>query len=247
MICFLTSSQDQPGEMHLNRANGFAEEFMRVAPQPCRCVYICSAPDDYESTDKYGGLMREILEGTGVELASYDVLDGRNRQDAAQLIAGADVLVLTGGHVPTQNRFFHEIGLRELLQGYDGIVIGISAGTMNCAEIVYAQPEEPGEAADPAYEKFLPGLGLTEMMLVPHYQMTKDYELDGMRLYEDITFGDSYGKRIFVLVDGSYLYIHDGVEELRGEAYLVQDGAMRQIAAEGDVIVDPLSEDFSEM
>ena len=90
----------------------------------------------------------------------------------------------------------------------------------------------------------MPGLGLTDMMMVPHYQMTKDFELDGMRLYEDITFGDSYGNRIFVLVDGSYLYIHDGVEELRGEAYLIQDGVMRQISAEGDVIVDPLSEEF---
>lgn len=244
MICFLTSSQDQPGEAHLNRANGFAEEFMRVVPQPCRCVYICSAPDDYDSTDKYSGMMKDILEGTGVELAAYDVLDGRNAEQAAELICGADVLVLTGGHVPTQNRFFHDIGLRELLQGYDGIVIGISAGTMNCAQVVYAQPEEPGEAIDPDYEKFLPGLGLTDMMMVPHYQMTKDFELDGMRLYEDITFGDSYGNRIFVLVDGSYLYIHDGVEELRGEAYLIQDGVMRQISAEGDVIVDPLSEEF---
>lgn len=236
MICFLTSSQDQPGEMHLNRANGFAEEFLRVVPQPCRCTYVCSDPDDYEAADKYGGLMKQILVGTGVELASYDLLDGRNIGQAENLVKNSDVLVLTGGHVPTQNRFFQQIGLKKLLQGFDGIIIGISAGTMNCAEVVYAQPEEPGEATDPDYQRFLPGLGLTRVMMVPHYQMTKDYMLDGMRLYEDITFTDSYGRRIYVLVDGSYLYIRDGVEELRGEAYLIQDGRMRQIAAVGDVV-----------
>ena len=137
-----------------------------------------------------------------------------------------------------QNRFFREIGLKELLKDFDGIIIGISAGTMNCAEVVYAQPEEAGEAIDPAYEKFIPGLGLTRTMLVPHYQMTKDYMLDGLRLFEDITFGDSYGRKIYVMVDGTYLYIDANGEELRGEAYLVQDGKMRQISAVGDVVCE---------
>jgi len=73
-------------------------------------------------------------------------------------------------------------------------------------------------------------------MLVPHYQMTKDYMLDGMRLYEDITFGDSYGRKIYVMVDGTYLYIDENGEELRGEAYLIEDGKMRQISAVGDVV-----------
>jgi len=31
---------------------------------------------------------------------------------------------------------------------------------MNCADTVYAQPEEPGEAVDPDYQRFIPGLGL---------------------------------------------------------------------------------------
>lgn len=30
---------------------------------------------------------------------------------------------------------------------------------MNCADTVYAQPEEPGEAVDPDYQRFIPGLG----------------------------------------------------------------------------------------
>lgn len=239
MICFLTSSQDQPGELHLNRANGFDKEFMKVAPQPCRCTYICSNPQDHEGTDKYGWIMRELLEGTGLKIASFNLLDGRNADKAQELINDSDLLILTGGHVPTQNRFFREIGLKDMLKAFDGIIIGISAGSMNCAETVYAQPEEAGEAVDPAYEKFIPGLGLTNIMLVPHYQMTKDYLVDGLRLYEDITFGDSWGRRIYVLVDGSYLYIHNGVQELRGEAYVVENGVMTRISAVGDTIIVP--------
>ena len=237
MICFLTSSQDQPGELHLNRANDFDKEFMKVAPQPCRCTYICSNPQDHEGTDKYGWIMRELLEGTGLKIASFNLLDSRNAEKAQALIDDSDLLILTGGHVPTQNRFFQKIGLKDMLKGYDGIIIGISAGSMNCAETVYAQPEEAGEAVDPAYEKFIPGLGLTDIMMVPHYQMTKDYLVDGLRLYEDITFGDSHGHRFYVLVDGSYIHIHDGVQELRGEAYVVEDGVMTQVSRVGDTLM----------
>ena len=33
------------------------------------------------------------------------------------------------------------------------------------------------------------------------------------------------------------LYIKDGVEELRGEAYLIKDGAISQISLNGDIIL----------
>ena len=101
---------------------------------------------------------------------------------------------------------------------------------------VYAQPEEPGEAIDPDYQKFLPGLGLTKHMTIPHYNQDKDGLLDGMRLYEDITYADSMGRRFYVMVDGSYLLGKDGQEELRGEAYLIENGSLTQISREGDVI-----------
>ena len=32
--------------------------------------------------------------------------------------------VLAGGHVPTQNRFFLKIGLRELLTEFEGVIMG---------------------------------------------------------------------------------------------------------------------------
>ena len=38
------------------------------------------------------------------------------------------------------------------------------------------------------------------------------------------------------LVDGSYLLCRDGRTQLRGEAYEVADGALRQISREGDTL-----------
>ena len=114
------------------------------------------------------------------------------------------------------------------------MLIGISAGSMNSADVVYAQPEEPGEAVSPDYRRFLPGLGVTKTQLLPHYQMVKDHILDGMRLFEDITFSDSRGRVFYALPDGSFLLGKNGRETIYGEAWRIQDGAMRQICREGE-------------
>ena len=122
------------------------------------------------------------------------------------------------------------------MKRHDGIVIGISAGTMNSADRVYAQPELDGEAVDPDYKRYIRGLGLTKTNILPHYQMVKDSMLDGMRLFEDITYKDSMGKRFLALPDGSYLLSVHGKESVWGEAYEIKDGCLHQISRENEVV-----------
>ncbi len=234
MICFLTSRTDFPDTGELNTANGFAEELRRCFPRPCRALFVSSDPDGWEKTDFYAGVLRDSFADAGFPFESCRSLDGRNERQAAELLRASNLVILGGGHVPTQNRFFRRIGLRELMKGYEGILIGISAGSMNSAEVVYAQPEEEGEAVDPAYQRFLNGLGLTKTMLIPHYQEIKDDVLDGLRLFPDITCPDSMGRTFYAIPDGSYLFIVNGREELRGEAYRIRDGVIEQIAADGE-------------
>ncbi len=234
MICFLTSLPVTEGTAGLNPANRFAGEMRRCVRPRCRGLFICSDPD-YDN-DTEAGYMKQDFEDSGLSFESFSVLDGRNAEDAAELVGNSDLIVLTGGHVPTQNRFFHRIGLRELLKGYGGVIMGISAGSMNSADVVYAQPELEGEAADPGYRRFLTGLGLTKTVLIPHYYGIKDNILDGMRVMEDITLPDSMGRTFYYIPDGSYLYSEPGREELRGEAYLVKDGSITRISGEGETV-----------
>lgn len=236
MICFLTSSPVIPGTFDLNGANGFIDALRACFPANCRGLFICSDPADTKKTDRFAGEMRRIMARSGFLFQSYGILDGRNASRAAGLIRKADFIILAGGHVPTQNRFFAAINLKELLRGFDGVLMGISAGTMNSAETVYAQPEREGEALDPGYRRFLPGLGLTKTMVLPHYQLVKNDVLDGQRLFEDITYPDSMGRVFYALPDGSYLLIRDGKEELRGESHRIGDGLCRQVSAEGDAV-----------
>lgn len=69
---------------------------------------------------------------------------------------------------------------------------------MNCASNVYASPELKGEAVDTSFIRWIPGLGLTETTIFPHYQLLKNEYLDGLRVMEDITYVDSYTHEIWV-------------------------------------------------
>lgn len=229
MICFLTSRIDDKDTGGLNPANRFIDELRQRFPEPCRALNICSDPDGWERTDYYASLTRKMFEDAGFAFERFYTLDGRNEDSAAKLVRGSNLLILCGGHVPTQNRFIERIRLRALLKNFDGVVIGISAGSMNSADEVYAVPEEEGEAADPAYKRFLTGLDLTKTNLIPHYQDNRDAVLDGMRIYEDIACPDSMGRTFYAIPDGSYLFIDGCREELRGEAYMIRDGFIRQV------------------
>ena len=152
MICFLTSRMDDPGTGRLNPANRFADELRACFPDRCRALYVCSDPDGWDKTDLYASLTEKMLEDAGFSFDRFRTLDGRNEDSAEDLLRGSNCVILSGGHVPTQNLFFEKIRLRELIKDSKGIIIGISAGSMNSADIVYSQPEEDGEAVDPAYQ-----------------------------------------------------------------------------------------------
>ena len=225
-----------PDTPDINPDNGFIHELHLALPYPCRALYICSDPEGWEDTDLYAAGTAEAMERAGFAFSAFDVLDGRNMDDGPGLIENADFIILAGGHVPTQNAFFQAIGLKELLAGFDGVIMGISAGSMNSADVVYAHPELEGEAVDPDYERFLPGLGLTRAMIIPHFNTIAGDTLDGLDLFDDIALPDSFGHTFFVLPDGSYILSRNGREELRGEAYAIHDGAMEQISGPGDIV-----------
>lgn len=238
MIAFLTSSPCVYGAPRavLNPENQFLDNLRQFLPANPRCLFVCSSPDSPYLTDKFGYEMAKAFEEADIPFSDFRVLDRRTQKDVQLLIWQSDFIILAGGHVPTQNAFFQEIGLRELLENYQGVVMGISAGTMNAAERVYAQPEEEGES-DPDFQRFLPGLGITQVNVLPHYQQVRDYLLDGKRLFEDITYADSMGECFFAFVDGTYLLIEEGQTWLYGEAYCIQDGQIEQISELGDVVI----------
>ena len=212
--------------------NGFLDKLHNVWVKDSKVLIIAAAPKDYVKNDDVCQLYKQVFELSGLSTASVDVCDARNAEIVNRLNE-IDVILLSGGHVPSQNAFFKAIGLKEKLGSFDGLIIAWSAGSMNCADTVYAGPELDGEAVDPHYERWISGLGLTNTNIFPHFQNLRDEWLDGMRLLEDITFADSFKHEIIAMNDGTYIVIEDGRETLFGEAYSIKDGTMRQICENG--------------
>ena len=237
MILFITSSPyiDGADRPILNPINDFVDRLRDVLPPNPRALFICSDPDSRDMTCHWGADTVSAFTHANMAFRSYAVLDGGNAEDAGFLIHNSDIIFLAGGHVPTQNAFFREIGLRELLEDFEGVVFGISAGSMNMADMVYVQPEEPGES-DPGFERFVPGLGLTEVNILPHYQKVKHYTLDGLRLFEDITYADSMDNCFFALHDGSYIYQDEDCLLLCGRGYRLKNGILELLTEEYDIL-----------
>lgn len=237
MTVFVSSSPFIEGADRaiLNSQNEFLDRIRVVLPPNPRALFICSNPEDHEGTCRFGADTVSAFALAGMAFSGYQVLDGENAQDAPWLVAESDLIILAGGHVPTQLKFFQEIQLEQLLEEYGGTVLGISAGSMNMAKEVYIQPEEPGESA-PDFQRFAPGLGLVDVSILPHYQKARSYTLDGKRLYEDITYADSMGKTFFALPDGSYFYQDDDGLFLCGRAYRIQNSILELLTIDGEVM-----------
>ncbi len=201
-----------------------------------KCLIISSDPDNEEVNDSFKEVFKEAFKLSGLSFTELEICDRRNESGLADILYNYDVVLLAGGHVPTQNRFFKKINLKKLMESYNGIVIGISAGTMNCADVVYAQPELDGEAIDPDYQRYLEGLNLTKLNILPHFQDVKDLTLDGFRVMEDISLPDSKERPFYALVDGAYIYVDNGISTVYGEAYRVADGKVVQICETGKSI-----------
>lgn len=236
MLTILASSptreltKDHPAPC-LDERNGFVEVLKGVWREESRCLMIAAFPDAHGLNDEMTSFYREAVQNSDLSVGCFDLWDDRTPPLGKAALQGYDAIFLASGHVPTEMAWFRSIGLKELLEGYRGLVIGTSAGSMNAAEEVYAWPEEPGESEKE--ELFYPGLGLARTVVLPHYQKLKDAFLDGRRLVEDITCAHSFGRKFYAIPDGSYVLVWEGKELLCGDAWLISDGEISRFCSEG--------------
>ena len=218
----------------LNESNGFVQLLRQVWRENAACLIIAADPYAPSLNDEMTDYYRQAVENSGLSVSRFDLCDGRYPLTAEDDLNAYDVIFLAGGHTPTQHRWLEVIRLRERLEAFDGILIGTSAGSMNCARTVYAWPEMEGESIDPDYPLFFPGLGLAECNLLPHIQKVKNCGIDGKLYLQDIARGDSFGHRFLAVPDGSFVLVENGEETVFGAALLVADGEIEPFCNEGE-------------
>ena len=104
MKCFLTSSLLIPNTEEINPANGFLDALKHCVPNPCKAVFVCYDPVHHEKTERFAKSIQAAFLSAGFDFSQFTILDSKNQEDAADLVSGADLIILAGGHVPTQNR-----------------------------------------------------------------------------------------------------------------------------------------------
>ena len=90
-------------------------------------------------------------------------------------------------------------------------------------------PELPGESIDPEFIRFTDGLGLTRINVVPHIEYEKTVTLDGKKLIDEIVAKDSTDRDIYLIPDGSYFIIHNGITQYFGEGMIMRNGVTRPL------------------
>jgi EAL domain-containing protein (putative c-di-GMP-specific phosphodiesterase class I)/GGDEF domain-containing protein/peptidase E len=235
MILYLTSSfisyqemgayeKSEPGECY-----GFFEDLKKEWPQKANILYVPCDPDAREENEHQLKTVLDTFEYAGLNRGEVRILDGETKEAAKKAVALSNVIYLAGGHAPTQLAFMKRIGLKDILIDYEGIVIGLSAGSVNSAFYVYLMPELEGEATDPNYIRFSDGLDLTNIQMIPHRESMKEKVVDGLNFIEDIVIPDSFGCRFYIVSDGSYFKVKNGKTTFRGKGEIIEDGMIHPL------------------
>jgi len=238
MIKFLTSNlmhyHKSNGEIVVNEidnSNGLVNQLKQYLKDNKCVLFIASDSADIDATDKHSKLLFDALSLSGINFENYYMLDQRNKDKTVEYISQANLIILNGGSTYLQNNFFKEINLKENIENYDGVVLGISAGSLNMSTEVFNSPEELDNSEPINFD----GLGLTDINIEPHFVLEMSPDPTQEEIYQrKYIEKESITRDLIGLVDGSHILINDEGNYLYGESYLIRDGNISKICNNGE-------------
>ena len=201
--------------------NGFhaetAEVFREKIHKRNRFAFVASEFELlHEKTDKYFHFFLDMFESIGIYFEGAYVVDGRmSAEEAQSVVAEADVVWLSGGDTPTQFRYFQTYGLDKVLKGHDGVIIGMSAGSINMAKTSICTLS-CGHYRQEIYS----GLGCVDVSVEPHFVGEKVSE-ELLALSEEYT--------IYGLCDDGFIVCSGENVAYYGEVYRLSKGNVERI------------------
>ena len=203
-ICFLTSAFN----------NGFTPAFERVLKKYLPAdtadagnfVFIASDFDDPHGNLHWAEEIRGNFGEIGVVFSGFHIVDHTvSPTQAEKYIRNAQIIWLSGGDTLRQIVSFEEYHLREQLMGFDGIIIGMSAGSINMADRVVLARNIYDNAPEMAIYQ---GLGLVQINIEPHLDPLNVEHLDD--ILEASVHAPIYGlfDDSFILDDGQHTTIY---------------------------------------
>lgn len=187
-------------------------------------VIIASDPDNYELNDNYLKLDTEILALSGLKFKESLVLDNRNKEDIGNILKNSSLIFLSGGNTFQQNMFLNAIKLKDYIKETDACIVGISAGAINSAEIVFSSPENE---KDLTRSVILKGLALTTINVEPHFDLDNPNKIQ-----MDSIIKESNNRIIYGLPDKSYIFNN----KVYGKCYKIYKENIELISNDDEII-----------
>ena len=201
--------------------NGFSDEivelFQKKITQRGRFAFVASEfKKNHRKTDNYFKFFLNMFEEKGIHFKEACVVDGRmTAKQAQETVEAADVVWLSGGDTPVEFAYFQEYGLIDVIKKHNGVVIGMSAGSINLADTAICT-RSCGH--DP--QQIYPGIGCVRISVEPHFVM-------GELSDELLELSEKY--TIYGLCDESVIVCEDNDIEFYGEIYKIEKGKVEKI------------------
>ncbi len=178
-------------------------------------VFISAWPDRYKQNDEDSKGMHNMFVTEDMTFEKFYVIDERTDEKIAQKeIENASCLFLMGGNATAQMDLIRRKGIFKKIKAFEGVILGVSAGSMNM-----------GNPVVDIYESMIPyeGLGFTDLTIKSHYPITDPH-------LASVTEKVSMEMPVTLMKDESAIFITDDRTKLIGEIFVMDRGEVRNFS-----------------
>ena len=175
-------------------------------------VFIATTFDDYEKNDLYYNNLIKHFKNIDITFNKAYLIDNRVDKDLAKdYILKSNIIFLMGGDTKKQIDSVKEYDLFEILKSKEGIILGVSAGSMNqSSRVVYKNDYNNYVIED--YE----GLGYIDINIYPHL------DFNNIDYLKEVFEVSNYTKTV-ALPNDSFIRIENNNIDFVGEYYTTQN------------------------
>lgn len=175
-------------------------------------VFIATTFDDYEKNDLYYNNLIKHFKNIDITFNKAYLIDNRVAKDLAKdYILKSNIIFLMGGDTKKQIDSVKEYDLFEILKSKEGIILGVSAGSMNqSSRVVYKNDYNNYVIED--YE----GLGYIDINIYPHL------DFNNIDYLKEVFEVSNYTKTV-ALPNDSFIRIENNNIDFVGEYYIIQN------------------------
>ena len=197
------------------RFNDFMTEYLKKNINNEYSMIFINAPG-IGGEEYYLKNMMRCFEKAGIKLkAVLDVEPNTTREELDDFINANEKIFffLMGGNPYSQMETIERLDLKQTIKGFNGLVIGFCAGTINLSKYSIITSDEDFKNPD----TYL-GIGREDICIEPHYTSADNDKRNG----EILDFSKKYNTKIYCVPDESIIYFENGKKTEQGKIYYIE-------------------------